>query len=80
MQKTKLCVKLTDDRERERGWWPRPEREIGVILPVRSYDQRSAGTIRVTWARPIREMLHVCENLWRERAKLSCIKKPRAPV
>jgi hypothetical protein len=57
MQKTKLCVKLTDDRERE-GGGP-DQREIGVILPVRSYDQRSAGTIRMTWARPIRAMLHV---------------------
>ena len=63
MQKTKLCVKLTDDRERERVVAPTREREIGVILPVRSYDQRSAGTIRVTWARPIRAMLGVCENL-----------------
>ena len=47
--------KIAADRERE-GGGP-DQRERGVILPVRSYDQRSAGTIRVKRARPIREML-----------------------
>ena len=50
--------KLATDREREREGG-HDQRERGVILPVRSYDQRSAGTIHMTWARPIRAMLRV---------------------
>ena len=66
-------------RSEREGGWPRSEREGGFILPVRSYDQRSAGTIRVTTARPIRARLGFCENFGlRERAKLSTVKKPRA--
>ena len=53
--------KLAADREREGGGPDQRARE--VIMPVRSYDQRSARMIRVTRARPIRARLGFCENL-----------------
>ena len=48
---------LLNPIERERVVASIRERERGVILPVRSYNQRSAGTILVTRVRPIRERL-----------------------